>query len=106
MRPVTVSVTGVADSAVIPIDQYLTGNIALGVIVGAGCTVTVQHTFDDVFSPTFNPATATWYNHATLNALVANADGNYIAPPRGVRLHQTAGANTSSLKLVQAGAVS
>lgn len=105
MRPVSVSVTGVADSAVIPIDQYLDPtNIGMGVIVGAGCTVTVQHTFDDVFSPTFNPATATWFNHPTLAALVANADGNYAYPPRGIRLHQTAGANTSTLKLVQAGA--
>lgn len=106
MRPVSVSVTGVAASAVIPVDQYLNpANIALGVVVGAGCTVTVQHTFDDVFSPTFNPATAKWYNHPTLAALVADADGNYAYPPRGVRLNQTAGANTSTLKLTQAGAV-
>lgn len=107
MRPVSVSVTGVADSSVIPIDQYLNPtSIGMGFICGAGCTATVQHTFDDVFSPTFNPATATWFDHPTMAAMVANANGNYAFPPRGVRLRQTAGAATSTLRLVQAGAVS
>lgn len=106
MRPVTVSVTGVGASAVIPIDQYQgPTSIGLGAVIGAGCTATVQHTFDDVFSSTFNPATAKWFDHPTMAAMVADEDGNYSFPPRGVRLNQTAGANTSTLTLVQAGAV-
>lgn len=106
MRPVSVSVTGVAVSPVIPIDQYQNPtSIGLGFICGAGCTATVEHTFDDVFSPTFNPATATWFPHPTMAAMVANEDGNYAYPPRGIRLNQTVGGNTSTLRVVQAGAV-
>lgn len=105
MRPVTVTVTGVGVSAPIPIDQYLSPcNIGLAFVRGAGCTATVQHTFDDVFSPAFNPATATWFNHPTMAAMVANTDGNYAYPPRAVRLNQTVGAVASTLTLVQAGA--
>lgn len=106
MRPVTVSVTGVGVSAPIPIDQYLNPtSIGLGFVCGAGCTATVQHTFDDVFAPGFNPATATWFDHPTMAAMVANEDGNYAFPPRAIRLNQTVGAATSTLTVVQAGAV-
>lgn len=105
MRTVTVSVTGVAVSAPIPVDQYLSPcNIGLAFIRGAGCTATVQHTFDDVFSPTFDPATATWFNHPTMAAMVANADGNYAYPPKAIRLNQSVGAALSRLVVNQAGA--
>ena len=107
MRPITVSAdrAGTVTSPVIPIDQYQAPtNIGLAVIVTGTVTFSVQHTFDDVFSPTFDPATATWFNHPTLNGLTANADGNYMAPPRGVRLNLTAGTGSARLVLVQAGA--
>lgn len=104
MRPVTLSTSGVSVSAVCPVDHLAaTSGIALGVIISAPATVTVQHTFDDVFSPTFNPATATWFNHATLAAITASADGNYAYPPRGIRLQQTAGAGSAQLVINQVG---
>ena len=106
MRTVRVSTNGVSVSSVIPVDRYLApANIALGVVVNGAATFTVQHTFDDVFAPTFNPATATWFNHPTMTALAVNTDGNYAYPPTGVRLNQTAGAGSAILTLNQAGAV-
>lgn len=105
MRPVRLTTSGVSVSAVCPIDQYLNPtSIALGLIITAPATCTVEYTYDDVFSPTFNPATAVWFPHPTLTAKAANADGNFAFPPRGVRLNQTAGAGSAVLVIDQAGA--
>jgi hypothetical protein len=107
MRPVQVSTDGVSVSAVIPIDVYLNPtNIALGVVITGTATVTVQHTFDDVFAEDFDPSTATWFDHPTIDDATDDEDGNYAFPPRGVRLNQTAGTGSAVLTLVQAGAVS
>jgi len=105
MRPVRVTTSGVSVSPVIPIDQYLSPtNIGLGVQIIGAATVTVEHTFDDVFADTFNPATATWFPHPTIAGVAVNTDGNYAFPPTGVRLNQTAGAGSAVLNLIQAGA--
>lgn len=106
MRPVRVTVTGVDVSPVIPIDQYLSTFIALGVTFDGAGTATVEHTFDDIFAEDFDPLTATWFDHETLAGIVANEDGNYIAPPRGVRLNVTVGPGPVNLHVVQAGATS
>lgn len=106
MRPVRVTTSGVSDSAVIPIDQYLNPtNIGLGIDITAPATVTVEHTFDDVFAEDFNPATAVWFPHPTLEDITADDDGNYAFPPTGVRLSQTLGAGSAILNLIQAGAI-
>lgn len=103
MRPVTVTVTGTGVSSVIPIDQYISPcNIGMAVKIGSGTTFQVQHTFDDVFAPGFDPSTATWFNHPSL-AGTADEDGNYASPPRGVRLSVSAGTGVTTLILVQAG---
>jgi hypothetical protein len=89
---------------VCPFDLHTApGNIALGVVISAPATYTVQYTYDDVFSPTFNPATATWFPHATLAALSANGDGNFAFTPSGCRLNQTAGAGSAILTVRQSG---
>jgi len=104
VRPVTVSVTGVGSSSVIPVDHYAsTSTIALAVVVSGTVTYTVQHTFDDVFASTFVPASATWIDHATLAAQTTTKDGNYAYPPRAVRVTNTAGTGTSTLILNQVG---
>ena len=106
MRPVRVTQTGVGVSVPIPIDQYQgPTNIGLGVVINGAATVTIEHTFDDVFDPAFNPATATWFPHPTLVNIVANTDSNYAAPPVACRINQTVGAGSSTLNLIQAGAV-
>jgi hypothetical protein len=103
MRPVRVSVTGVGTSQVI-VPDYLNAPFALGAAVQVSGSVTyrVQHTFDDVFDPAFNPATATWFNHPTLSG-TGNVDSNYAFPVRGIRLENTLGTGTSTLTIVQAG---
>lgn len=88
-RPVRVTVSSATSSAVIPLNTYGDPfNVGIGCDVSAGgsLTYTVQHTFDDVWSPTFNPATATWYSNATLVAQTTDKDGNYAYPVTGVRL--------------------
>jgi len=107
MRPIRVTQTGVGTSQVIPIDQYLNPtDIGLGVTINGAVTATIEHTFDDVFDPAFNPATATWFPHPTLAGINASADGNYAFPPTACRINQTAGAGSTTLNLIQAGAIS
>lgn len=106
MRTVRVTVTGVDVSPPIPVDQYLTTTIGLGVLFGGAATATVEHTFDDVFAEDFNPLTATWFDHETLAGITANEDGNYIAPPIACRLNVTVGPGPVELIVNQAGATS
>lgn len=107
MRPVRVTVGALAASNPIPLDNYRDPfNVGLGVALSAGATLTysVQHTFDDVFAANFSPATATWYNHVSLAALVANGDGNYAFPIMATRLNVTAyTGGTATLTVIQAG---
>ncbi len=107
MRPVVVVVTGIDVSQVIVPDHYQSpSTMALGCKVSLGATVSykVEHTYDDPFAATFNPATAVWYNHPTLGpALTANADGNYAYPPRGFRLNVAASDGTVTLTVNPAG---
>lgn len=101
MRPVSYTLTGVQNGAVIPVDHgSAPTNIGIGVKVTGTITYTVQHTFDDIWDPN---ATLTWFDHPTLKALSANGDGNYASPPRGIRLITTAGTGTAAISLVQSG---
>jgi hypothetical protein len=78
-------------------------NIGFAAVVTGTANYTVQHTFDDVFSPTFNPSTATWFDHPTVAALGASADGNYAFPVTAIRLLVNSGGGTVRLTLLQAG---
>jgi hypothetical protein len=104
MRPKTLTVTGTGVSNVYVPDRNTTPfAIGMGAVVSATATYTVQHTFDDVFSRTFDPATATWFSHPTLVNQSANADSNYAFPVRGIRLNVSASTGSVSLTIVQAG---
>jgi hypothetical protein len=101
MRPVTISVTGVATSSIAPLDRLISPfNIGLGAVVSGTVTYTIQHTFDDIYDSTVTP---TWFPHATLVNLTANADGNYAFPVRAIRINNTAGTGTTTLTILQAG---
>ena len=106
-RPVRVTVGSVASSNVIPLNTYGDPfNVGIGCDVSAGgsLTYTVQHTFDNVQSETFNPATATWYSNSTLVAQTTDKDGNYAFPVTGVRLTVTAWTSgTVTMTVIQAG---
>lgn len=71
---------------------------------GASLTYTVEHTFDDVMSPTFNPGTATWFPNTGLTAQTTDKDGNYAFPVTAVRLNVTAWTSgTVNFTVIQAG---
>ena len=109
MRPIVISQTGAGATAPVPMNQYTSPfNVGFGCIVSAGATVsyTVQHTFDDVFSPTFNPATATWFNHSDVSSQTANTDGNYAFPVTAIRLNVGSSNGTVTIKAIQAGIAS
>lgn len=106
-RPVRVTVSSAASSAVIPLslnaDPFNVG-IGCDVSAGASLTYTVQHTFDDVQSPTFSPSTATWFSNSTIVAQTTDKDGNYAYPVTAVRLTVTAWTSGSvTMTVIQAG---
>ena len=104
MRPVVLSVTGVGNSVPDPLDHYLTPfNVSLAVVVTGTITYTVQYTYDDVFAPTYNPATGNWLPHPSLTAQTATKDSNIAYPVRAVRLTTSAGTGTATLTDSQAG---
>lgn len=107
MRPIRVVIGSATSSAVIPLDQYISPfNVGLAAVLSAGAslTYTVEHTLDDVFAPTFNAATATWFPHATLAAKTASSDGNYAYPVSAIRIRVSIFASgTVTLNVMQAG---
>lgn len=78
-------------------------NIGLGCVISGTVTYTVQHTYDDPFAAGFTAAGATWFDHSTLAAKSANADGNYAFPPRAISVNVTAGTGTVTVNVVQSG---
>lgn len=107
MRPVRLTVGSLNNSAPIPLDTYQDPfNTSLAVVLSAGAslTYTVQYTFDDITSPTFNPATATWFPHATLVTKTASSDGNFSFPVTATRLNVSVyTSGTATLTVIQAG---
>lgn len=79
-------------------------NMGLGVDISGTISYTVQHTFDDPFSATYSDMT--WFNHSSLATKTTDADGNYAAPVRGIRVlinSLTSGA-TLKVTFIQGGA--
>lgn len=100
MRPVTVSKTGVGQTAVVPIN-YMQRSFAVGfaVVVSGTITYTVEHTFDNVLDSSVTP---TWFSHETLVGQTTSQDGNYAFPIRAIRVNNTAGTGTTTLTVLQA----
>jgi hypothetical protein len=104
MRRIVLTQTGAGASAVSPMNLNTSPfNVGFGVIVSGTVNYTVQHTFDDVFSPSFNAGTATWFPHPTIAGQAASADGNYAFPVTAIRLLVNSGGGTATLVLLQAG---
>lgn len=107
MRPVRVTLGSATSAAPIPLDYYRGPfNVGIGVAVSAGAnlTYTVEHTFDDVFSPSFNASTAVWYPTTNLSAVSASATGNLAFPVTAVRLRVSAWVGgTATMTVIQAG---
>lgn len=107
MRPIRLTVSSQAASTYIPLDTYADPlNVGIAVVLspGASLTYSVQHTFDDVWSNSFNPATATWFNNSGLTAKTTSLDGNYTLPVTAIRLNVTTYASGSAtMTVIQAG---
>jgi hypothetical protein len=103
MRPTRVTVAGIGISAPIVLDHGQSpSTVAIGVIISATATYTVEHTFDDPFAAG-GLASATWLPHSTLNAKTTNADGNYAYPPTACRLNVSASTGNVTMTVVTAG---
>lgn len=107
MRPVSVTVGSQTTSAVIPLDVNADPfHVGIGVSFSAGAamTYTVQHTFDNVWSSSFNASTARWYSNTGMTDKTASSDGNYAYPVTAVRLNVTAYTQGSAtMTVIQAG---
>ncbi len=107
MRPIRVTVGSQAASRAIPLDTYQDPfNVSIGVVLSSGATLTysVEHTFDDVFSPSFDASTATWFTNSGLGNKTASLDGNYAFPVTAVRLNVTAYTDgDATITVIQAG---
>lgn len=76
-------------SAILPVNWRSENfNLGLGCIISAGANLVykVQHTFDDIFDSAVTPD---WFDHPTMQGLVANRDGSYDMPVRAIRLNVT-----------------
>jgi len=105
MQSVNLSVTGVGNSAVFPVDTYVApSNMGLAVVVTGTITYKVQYTFDNVFAKGYDPTagTSTWFDHPTLTG-TTSANSNIAYPVTGIRLTTTAGTGTATLTIIQAG---
>ena len=106
-RPVRVTVSSLTTSTVIPLNTYADPfNVGIGCDISAGgsLTYTVEHTFDNVQAPGFNPANATWYSNSILTNITTDKDGNYSYPVTGIRLNVTAYTSGSvTMTVIQAG---
>jgi hypothetical protein len=105
MKPVYLSLTGVGNSAVFPVDIYVAPtNMGLAVVVSGVITYKVQYTFDNVFAEGYSPTagTSNWFDHPTLVGS-ASGNSNIAYPVTGIRLITTAGTGTATLTIIQAG---
>lgn len=108
MRPISVSTTGVGQSAPVRFDDYGDAEVSIQCnVTGGSATYTIQQTLDDPNSPTnpVAPANMAWANHpdAALNGATANMQGNYAYKPTFARINQTAGSGSVVATFVQAG---
>ena len=74
-------------------------NVGFGVTITGAPTYTVQHTFDNPWTT----ASPTWFDHPTVAAEVANADGNYAFPVAAIKVVVTSETGTATLTVIQAG---
>ncbi len=109
MRPVRQSLSAAGVTVPVIVDIYPDPfNLSLSVSLSntPNLTYNVEYTTDDVFSSTFNPATANWTAVTGFSALTAGNSGNIAFPVRAVRLNVTAyTSGTATLSVIQAGIV-
>lgn len=105
MRPVRVTVGALGASNPIILDHYQRPfSIGIGAVVSGTLVFTIEHTFDDVFAASFNPATATWLSDASLRDKSASTTANYAYPVMAIRINVTSWTSGSvTMTVIQAG---
>ena len=106
MRRAVVSQTGVGQSTIVPCDQYINSTqITLAAAVAGTVTYSIEFTCDDIFAANFSPSTATWYTHAVLFNQTGNNASNFMFPVTACRINNTSGTGTTTLTVLQSGAL-
>lgn len=105
MRVATVSTTGVGQSNWLPLDAPTSGfGDGIFLDVGAGATVSVEVTPDNVFDPNVVPV-AYPVGVAALTGATADVAAQLPYAVRAIRLNQTVGAAPSTMKVVTKGLI-
>ena len=103
----TIGVNGLGDAHAVPLDMYPNPfNVGIAVVITGSPTYTVQHTFDNPFASSFDPSTATWFNHddSGMVGATTNQNSNYSYGCRASRVRMTAGSGaTLVITYTQAG---
>jgi hypothetical protein len=106
-RPKRKTLSAAGATSPIPLNLHISPfNVGFAVDLSAGATLTytVEHTFDDVFDPSFDAGTATWFPNSVVAGETADADGNYAFPITAIRLNVTAyTGGTATFTVIQAG---
>lgn len=107
MRRVVETVTGVANSPVIPLDyRAQVFNVGIQAVVSATATYNVQYTLDDIYNSAITP---TWTNVTTtiptsgtvLTGASTNEVANITIPCSALRLNVTASTGTVTITVIQ-----
>ena len=107
MKAMQLSTSGVSTSNVAAINANTSPtSIEIVVRVTGAATYNVEYTVDDIFASTFTQGGAVWFNHPTLAAgQTTTKDCQITWPVTGIRINQTAGANTTAATVLQAGLI-
>lgn len=106
MRPVRVTLTAAGVSTPIILDHYRAPfSVGIGITKTGDVLYSVEVTYDDVFSSTFNPATASWFVLSGFPVGTATSkDGTISSPVTAVRLNAAAiTAGSLAMTVIQAG---
>ena len=106
MRPVRVRLTAAGVSAPVILDHYRAPfSVGNGVIKTGTVDYSVEYTYDDVYSSTFNPSTAGWFVMSAFPlASATSKDGAISSPVTAVRLNAvTITSGSLDMTVIQAG---
>jgi uncharacterized PurR-regulated membrane protein YhhQ (DUF165 family) len=105
MRPVRVTLTAAGVSAPIILDTYRNPfSVGVGVTKSGDILYSVELTYDDVFSGTFNPATASWFILSGFPVgTAASANGTISSPVTAVRINVASITGSVVMTVIQAG---
>lgn len=102
----TVGVNGKGEGYPLPLDYIADPtSVAIACVITGSPTYTVQHSFDDPFTATYDQAAATWFDHdsSALVGATANQDGNYAFPPRVSRIKVSSTSGGVTMTVIQSG---